>query len=293
MNILIRTAILFLVAGSASSYAQTLADIRASAPTPGTIDIYQFSTQGNQTGPDGLNYYTDNQTGRGTGEPGQTFTSGTNSTGYVLTSVAVRTGGLGLSTYNGISTPQPYYLHIYSVSGSTATLLLTYTSGNVTFSDGDWLKWSGLNVRLGTNKTYAFSFGKASSTSGWEPMAVATNAYERGRNCAHSPAGGTITTGSSHKFDAVFDLGLQLAPTNIPASMPWPNPTYGMNVGNELELNWGPPNVALFYSAVQNGFNAVRIPCAWDHGRRHHQHQRRRHQLHISSVLYGAGQTDG
>ncbi len=27
--------------------------------------------------------------------------------------------------------------------------------------------------------------------------------------------------------------------TNIPASMPWPNPTYGMNVGNELELNWG------------------------------------------------------
>jgi endoglucanase len=37
-----------------------------------------------------------------------------------------------------------------------------------------------------------------------------------------------------------------------------------MNVGNELELNWGPPNMALFYSAVQNGFNAVRIPCAWD-----------------------------
>ena len=37
-----------------------------------------------------------------------------------------------------------------------------------------------------------------------------------------------------------------------------------MNVGNELELNWGPPNAALFYSAVQNGFNAVRIPCAWD-----------------------------
>src|SRR5208282_1184773 len=31
-----------------------------------------------------------------------------------------------------------------------------------------------------------------------------------------------------------------------------------------LELNWGPPNAALFYSAVQNGFNAVRIPCAWD-----------------------------
>jgi hypothetical protein len=47
--------------------------------------------------------------------------------------------------------------------------------------------------------------------------------------------------------------------------MPWPMPTYGMNVGNELELNWGPPNAALFSSAVQNGFNAVRIPCAWEY----------------------------
>jgi hypothetical protein len=93
---------------------------------------------------------------------------------------------------------------------------------------------------------------------------VATNAYAGGEMALIPISGGTITTGSSHKFDAVFDLGFQAAGTNIPASMPWPNPTYGMNVGNELELNWGPPNAALFYSAVQNGFNAVRIPCAWD-----------------------------
>ena len=122
------------------------------------------------------------------------------------------------------------------------------------------------DVRLMPNATYAYSFGKASSTSGWEPMAVATNAYAGGEIAIIPTGGGTITTGSSHKFDAVFDIGLQpaVAATNIPASMPWPNPTYGMNVGNELELNWGPPNAALFYSAVQNGFNAVRIPCAWD-----------------------------
>ena len=99
---------------------------------------------------------------------------------------------------------------------------------------------------------------------GYAALAVATNAYAGGEIALIPISGGTITTGSSHKFDAVFDLGLQAAATNIPASMPWPNPTYGMNVGNELELNWGPPNVALFYSAVQNGFNAVRIPCAWD-----------------------------
>ena len=72
------------------------------------------------------------------------------------------------------------------------------------------------------------------------------------------------TTGSSHSFDAVFDLGLQTVATDIPASMPWPNPTYGMNVGNALELNWGPTIVALFYSDVQHRFNAVRNPCSWD-----------------------------
>ena len=110
---------LLLALGLAGAvHAQTLSDIGSTAPTPGPNDIYQFSTQGNQTAPDGLNYYTDNQTGHGTGEPGQTFTTGTNAAGYMLTSVAVRTGGLGSSTYNGISTPQPYYLHIYSISGS-------------------------------------------------------------------------------------------------------------------------------------------------------------------------------
>ena len=354
---MIRNVVLpFVVVGLAGVlHAQTLTDIGTTAPTPGVLDISQLSILGNQTGPDGLNYYTDNQTGHGTGEPGQTFTTGANSGGYLLTSVAVRTGGIGGNS--GIGTAQPYYLHIYSVSGSTATLLQTYTSGNITFSDGDWLKWSGFSVALSANTTYAYSFGKASSTSGWEPMAVANNNVYAGGQIGLIPtSGGTITFGSSHNFDAVFDLGLvspttpgisavtlspaanvragtqmtfaasaagalplyyqwrfnsgsgfvnlsgantntlsfvaavtntgsyqlvltnsygavtsapvalAVAPafTNIPASMPWPNPTYGMNVGNELELNWGPPNAALFYSAAFAGFNAVRIPCAWD-----------------------------
>ena len=99
---------------------------------------------------------------------------------------------------------------------------------------------------------------------GWAALAVATNAYAGGEIAIIPISGGTITTGSSHKFDAVFDLGLQAAATNYPASMPRPNPTYGMNLGNTLELNGSPPSVALFYSAVQHGFNAVRIPCAWD-----------------------------
>ena len=205
-------SVIMLLAGVAG--AQTLVDLGASAPTPGINDIAQLSTAGNQVLPDGLNYFTDNQISYGTGEPGQTFKTGSNSAGYVLASVAIRTGGLGSNTVSGISTPQPYYLHIYSVSGSTATLLATYTSSNFTFNDGDWLKWSGLSVDMAANTTYAYSFGKASSTAGWEAMSVATNnPYAGGEIGLISPTNSAITFGSSHGFDAAFDLGLS---TNSP-----------------------------------------------------------------------------
>ncbi len=196
-----------------SGPAQTLVDFGPTAPTPGFNDIAQLSTVGNQTFPDGLNYYTDNQTGHDDGEPGQTFTTGTNSAGYTLTSVSIMTAGL--NSYSGISTPQPYYLHIYSVSGGNVTSLQTYTSGNITFNDGDWLQWNGLALALSANATYAWSFGKASSTSGWEALAVASgNPYPGGQIGLFPPAGGAITFGSSHSFDAVFDLGL------VPAKVP-------------------------------------------------------------------------
>ena len=188
MNLIIRSVLFqFLLAGLAGGlYAQTLSDLGPTAPTPGPNDIYQFSTQGNQTAPDGLNYYTDNQTGHGTGEPGQTFTTGTNAAGYMLTSVAVRTGGLGSSTYNGISTLQPYYLHIYSISGSTATLLQTYTSGNITFSDGDWLKWTGLvRAAVGQRHLCVF-FGISQFNHRLGSAGGGNERLERRRNCAHS-----------------------------------------------------------------------------------------------------------
>jgi beta-galactosidase len=195
------------------SQAQSLADLGANAPASGANDVAQLSLAGNQTAPDGLNYYTDNQTGHSTGEPGQTFTTGTNAAGYVLSSVSIRTAGLG--SYSGIGTSQAYYLHIYSVSGTTATLLQTYTSANVTFSDGDWLKWSSLSVPLAANSTYAWSFGKASSTSGWEALAVASNNPYAGGEIGMVPtSGGIITFGSSHGFDSVFNVGL------VPATVP-------------------------------------------------------------------------
>ena len=97
--------------------AQTLADLGAAAPTPGVNDISQFSAVGNQTAPDGLNYYTDDHIGwHNGGEPGQTFTTGTNAGGYILTSLSLKTAGL--NSYSGIGTATPYDLHIFSMSGS-------------------------------------------------------------------------------------------------------------------------------------------------------------------------------
>ena len=251
---------LFAVGFAGSISAQTLTDIGSAAPSPGTNDIYQLSANGNQTWPDGLNYFTDNNP-----SVGQTFTTGTNAMNLV--SVAIKTAGL--NSGNGYGTPAStptYYLRIYSMSGSTATLLITFSAANPGYTDGDWLKWSGLNVPLGTNKIYAFTFGRQPSGGGYAALAVATNAYAGGEIAIVPINGGTITTGSSHKFDAVFDLGFQPGPTNIPARQPFPTPTYGWNLGNTLEATWGVPNwtAAPFYTAANAGFNAVRIPCAWD-----------------------------
>jgi hypothetical protein len=220
VNIVLRPFIFsfaaFTLAGGAG--AQTLVDLGTTAPIPGTNDISQFSTIGNRTDPDGLNYYTDNQTSNGSGEPGQTFLTGTNPAGYVLSSLAIRTAGLGSDS--GIGTAQPYYLHLYSVSGSTVTPLQTNTSAKITFNDGDWLQWTGLSLPLSPNTPYAWSFGKASSTNGWEAMAVATNhPYAAGQIGLFPPGGGTVTFGSSHSFDAVFDVGL--LPGNPAAAPPY------------------------------------------------------------------------
>jgi hypothetical protein len=261
VNIAIRSLNLQLLAIGLAGvlHAQTLTDIGSAAPSPGTNDIYQLSTSGNQTWPDGLNYFTDNNP-----PVGQTFTTGTNP--MKLVSVAIKTAGLNSGNGYGTPTNTPtYYLRIYSMSGSTATLLITFSAPNPGFSDGDWLQWSGLNVPLATNKTYAFSFGIQPTGGGWAALAVATNTYAGGEIAIIPISGGTITTGGSHKFDAVFALGLR-AVTNLPAAMPLPNPTYGWNLGNTMESTWGVPYPSQppFYSAANAGFNAVRIPCAWD-----------------------------
>jgi hypothetical protein len=113
---------LFAVGLAGRICAQTFTDSPA-APSPGTNDISQLSTSGNQTWPDGLNYFTDNNP-----PVGQTFTIGTNAMNLV--SVAIKTAGL--NSGNGYGTPAStptYYLRIYSMSNSTASPTATGCNG--------------------------------------------------------------------------------------------------------------------------------------------------------------------
>ena len=68
------------------------------------------------------------------------------------------------------------------------------------------------------------------------------------------------------KIGAVLLLSTLVGHADIPADQPLPMPTYGFNLGNSLEAVWGYayPAQAVFTTAASEGFNAVRIPCAWN-----------------------------
>jgi hypothetical protein len=234
------------------STAPTLTDLGTTAPTPGSYDVSQLLTTGQANKPDGLNYYTDNQTGHGSGEPGQTFTTPGSSSRYVLNSLAIKTGG---GSSSGTSTLQNYVLHIYSVSGSTATLLATYNATNFVFTDGDWLQWRGLGLSLSTSAVYAYSFGKASlNVPGWDQLGNAIgNLYSGGELGLMPVAGGTITFGGSHGYDGVFDVGLIL-----PASLAW-NSTAAQRHLDPQAVQWAAFDVSTAQQWLQTGANVLAI----------------------------------
>jgi hypothetical protein len=248
------TALVFAAVATMSGFAhaQILVDIGTANPTLGPNDISQLSTNGNTaatipTGkPDGLNYYTDNAL-----PPGETFATGPNSTNLV--SLAIRTAGLDSGGgYGTPSTTTNYYLRIYSVSGSTATLIQTYTNRNPGFTDGDWLKWNNLSVPLAANSTYAFSFGRLPSGGGWCAMAVASaNRYAGGQIALIPINGGTITYGSSHNYDAVFDVGMfSDAPT---ANTPVVTPKSTVYIGQTVTLTESALGTGTLYYQWQTG----------------------------------------
>jgi uncharacterized repeat protein (TIGR03806 family) len=238
-----------------------LVDLGINAPTPGINDAVQFSTAGQANQPDGLNYYTDNQVSYGSGEPGQTFFTPDGSAGFLLTSLAFKTGG---GTSSGTGTPQGYLLHIYSVSNGAATVLAAYSATNFTFADGDWLQWTNLDLSLMPNSAYGYSFGKVSAAvGGWDQLGNASgNPYPNGELGIFPVAGGNITFASSHDYDGVFDVGLTSLGPPSPATVA--NKPATTIQGTAATLNGtivasggSLPYVTIYYGATDGGTNAA------------------------------------
>lgn len=217
-----------VLAGTVSAQTlATLTDIGPTAPTAGANDIAQLVT-GPANSPDGLNYYFDNGS-----PPGQTFTTGSDPNGYILTSLALWTAG------NGGSIPeagQAYLLRIYSVSGSAATLIATYTSASdFTFAQLDWLQWTGLSVGMPANGTYAYSFARTGA--GWENMGnVSGNPYAGGEVVLIPTGGGNMTLGNSHGYDATFVAGLSFA-SSLSVNAPVIKPSSAVPNGTAVTLS--------------------------------------------------------
>lgn len=195
----------------------TLTDIGATAPTPGDNDVSQLAF--GDIAPDGLNYYWNNAS-----LPGQSFTTGSNPDGYVLTSLALQTSGNGGGSQ---LISQTFTLRIYQLSGTgntNATLLNTYTATSQLFTENDWMQWTGLGASLAPNTTYAYSFG---GSSGWERLSAVTgDTYTGGQATLIPTAGGNVTHSTIAGWDATFNVGLILPGPPI-TNPPLETPAYG------------------------------------------------------------------
>ena len=197
-----------LVTGAALTNAQTINILGTNPPIPGANDQYQTNMPSGANQPPGLNYYLDNGN-----TPSQTFTTGNAANGYTLSSLAIYDAG---NSGGGFTTsPQTFTLYIYSISGSTATTLASYTSQSLTIPDSRWFVWTNLGAILQPNTQYAWSMHR--NGSGWANVGnVSGDLYAdpAGQVCSIPTGGGTITYSSTAGYDATFDVGL--APITTP-----------------------------------------------------------------------------
>ena len=195
------------------SVAVQILNLGATAPLPSGFDIAQLSTAGNVGNPSGLNYYSDDDA---TGVPGQTFTTGSNPDGYLLSSLYILWGSIN----GGHAAANPYTLTIYSVSGSAATVVETYTNQNsaAAMATGQWTKWIGLSNILAPNALYAYSISARGAGgvggSGYMQVGNASgNPYAGGSvGLFNEIDGGTVNYGADTNEDATFMVHLGSAP---------------------------------------------------------------------------------
>jgi len=184
-------------------------------------DISQLNGYGAAGSGDGLNYYDNNSS-----HSGQTFTTGTNAQGYLLTSVQFQTDPFG--NQGGSLAPQPFYLYIYSINTNSgvAQIIQAYTNGTAQFTKGDWLIWSGLNVTMAPNSVYAYTFANDPTVLSYCGLyASVTNDYQGGQLCLINPVNGSVTYDGMNpetNNSAVFYLTLKAVGQPVPNAVAAP-----------------------------------------------------------------------
>jgi hypothetical protein len=212
--------VLSAFAGIAGASQLGGSDLGATAPTPGFYDISQLLTTGDTIAlQDGsLNYFYDNTSG-GAGYVGSSFTTGANSSGYVMNSLALKFGGgqpVGYAGGADTSLNPGWIITIYKLSGTgntTATPVYTNTVGALSGtanSGADWIQITGFNLPLQGNAVYAWTI----LSSGYDDLAYSTGTpYSGGAICRIPPGGGTVTYFPSDADSATFNVGLsQVSP---------------------------------------------------------------------------------
>lgn len=207
---------------------------QSNAPTPGANDISQLSTTGDATNPNSKNYFSNNNSSSVPVASGEEFTtSGSNPGGYTLTNIYVQTGN---GSGNGIGALTSWTLYIFSVSGSTATLLQTYSGIlGTSFAANDWIEFGNLSVNLAANATYAFAISTSGNGSGpYTGLENTTTALSGGNAVLVNTGSGAITAVTG--FNGVFDLGLS------PIAAPGPPTGVTATPGNnQVTLTWISP----------------------------------------------------
>lgn len=100
---------------------------------------------------------------------------------------------------------------------------------------------------------------------------ISTSTTEARFLCMPSGTAGakSVTVKNQSGGTTLYSSSITVLAAEIPSgnASPLPTPTYGFNLGNTFEATWGyypTPTRAVYTTAARAGFNAVRIPCAWD-----------------------------
>ena len=218
---------------------------QSGAPTPGANDVSQLSTTADTANPNSKNYFCNDNSSSIPVPPGEEFTTpNSNPGGYTLTNLYIQTGN---GSGNGIGALTPWTLYVFSVSGSTATLLQSYSGilGS-SFTAGGWIHFSNLSVNMAANATYAFGLSTSGNASGpYTGLENTTTALTGGNAVLVNASSGAITLVTG--FNGVFDAGLS------PIAAPGPPTAVMAAPGNNLvTLSWTAPG------GTVSGYNVYR-----------------------------------